>query len=228
MAWKQVKDFNINKMGTTPGYCLQNVRLGFDIPPLYPDAKTAMEANKNAGTLHPMSEIPTNVAVPVFCDTASVYEHVIVDDHGTYYSDGKKVTNPQAFVYFGWGETLNGVRVVEWVPDPVPQKSNEEIADEVIAGKWGVAPERYERLRAAGYDPVVIQSIVNEKMAGTGIKVGDKVVPTKWVSYDGKALKKTRDFYYVYQLSGNRAVLTADRMGGPVYAAVDKNNLRKV
>ena len=51
-------------------------------------------------------------------------------------------------------------------PAPAPvKKSNEEIADEVIAGKWGNAPERYERLAAAGYDPVAVQKIVNEKCA---------------------------------------------------------------
>ena len=39
---------------------------------------------------------------------------------------------------------------------------------------------------------------------------------------------KTRDFYYVMQLNGNRAVLTADSMNGAVYAAVNVNNLKRV
>lgn len=60
------------------------------------------------------------------------------------------------------------------------------------------------------------------------IQVGDKVTLTNWVDYNGTPLKKTRDFYYVMQLNGNRAVLTADSMNGPVYAAVNTNNLRKV
>lgn len=62
----------------------------------------------------------------------------------------------------------------------------------------------------------------------TGIKVGDKVVPTKWVDYNGTPLMKTRDYYYVSQLNGNRAVLTADSMNGTVYAAMNTANLRKV
>lgn len=41
-------------------------------------------------------------------------------------------------------------------------KTNEEIAKEVIAGKWGNGRERKERLTAAGYDYNKIQSIVNE------------------------------------------------------------------
>lgn len=64
--------------------------------------------------------------------------------------------------------------------------------------------------------------------APSKISIGDKVLPIKWVSYDGVALAKTRDFYYVYQINGDRAVLTADYVGGPVYAAVNVNNLKKV
>lgn len=60
------------------------------------------------------------------------------------------------------------------------------------------------------------------------ISVGDKVTLTNWVDYNGTPLKKTRNFYYVMQLSGDRAVLTADSMTGPVYAAVNVKNLREV
>lgn len=64
--------------------------------------------------------------------------------------------------------------------------------------------------------------------APTPIGVGSRVTLTKWVSYDGIRLMKTRDYYYVSQLVGNRAVLRADSMNGPIYAAVNVNNLRKV
>lgn len=60
------------------------------------------------------------------------------------------------------------------------------------------------------------------------IKVGDKVVPKDWKDYYGTPLMKTRNFYFVSEISGDRAVLRADAMGGPVYAAVNVNNLRKV
>lgn len=43
-------------------------------------------------------------------------------------------------------------------------KTNEEIAKEVIAGKWGNGRERKERLTAAGYDYNKIQAIVNKLM----------------------------------------------------------------
>ena len=43
-------------------------------------------------------------------------------------------------------------------------KSNEEIAKEVIAGKWGSGNDRRQRLSNAGYDYKVIQSIVNDML----------------------------------------------------------------
>ena len=44
------------------------------------------------------------------------------------------------------------------------KKSNEEIADEVIAQKWGNGEERKKRLTEAGYDYNTIQNIVNQKL----------------------------------------------------------------
>ena len=43
-------------------------------------------------------------------------------------------------------------------------KSNEEIAKEVIAGKWGSGNDRRQRLSNSGYDYKVIQSIVNDML----------------------------------------------------------------
>lgn len=61
-----------------------------------------------------------------------------------------------------------------------------------------------------------------------GIKVGDKVTLNKWVDYNGTPLRKTRDYYFVSQITGDRAVLNADSVSGPIYAAVNVNNLTKV
>lgn len=46
------------------------------------------------------------------------------------------------------------------------KKSNEEIANEVIAGQWGNGDARKTALTNAGYDYNAIQSIVNEKLTG--------------------------------------------------------------
>lgn len=45
---------------------------------------------------------------------------------------------------------------------PQDLKSLDEVAKEVIAGKWGVGTERRRRLMAAGYNPSIVQSRVNE------------------------------------------------------------------
>ena len=47
-------------------------------------------------------------------------------------------------------------------PAPAPKKSVEEIAREVIQGKWGNGADRKNRLAAAGYDPAAVQKKVNE------------------------------------------------------------------
>lgn len=60
--------------------------------------------------------------------------------------------------------------IVNGKPDPnalykrtlmVPSKATHAVALEVIEGLWGNDPERSKRLREAGYDPEVIQRIVN-------------------------------------------------------------------
>ena len=48
-------------------------------------------------------------------------------------------------------------------PQPAPsKKSVDELAREVIAGKWGNGSDRHARLKAAGYDYDAIQNRVNE------------------------------------------------------------------
>ena len=121
MGYRQLKPFYPKDMGTRKGLCLENVAKGFHIygvPSALPSAKADMEFNKARGTLHPLNTIPNNVAVPVYLDTATKYEHVEVCDKGTYWSDGYIVSKPNNS--FGWGEYCNGVRIVEWADDPQP------------------------------------------------------------------------------------------------------------
>lgn len=61
-------------------------------------------------------------------------------------------------------KTLNIAYVGPTVDKPVEKvnKSTEEIAKEVIAGKWGNGDERKQRLTVAGYDYKSIQAKVNE------------------------------------------------------------------
>lgn len=124
MAWEQVKKFTLSKMGKQAGWCLANVAKAFGIYGVkgaLPSAKADMEFNKKKGTLHDIKTLPKNVAVPVYLDTASVYEHIMVSDEGTYYSDGKKLTSTKGLKFFGWGEYCNSVRIVKKVETGVKE-----------------------------------------------------------------------------------------------------------
>ena len=106
MPFEQLKNFYPKDMGTQKGWCLANVAKGFHIYPSpnpSASAKNDMEINRQKGTLHSMSDIPTNCAVPVYIDTTSPYEHVEVYDKGVWYSDGRKVSAPNYSNVYGWG-----------------------------------------------------------------------------------------------------------------------------
>ena len=46
----------------------------------------------------------------------------------------------------------------------MPKKSLDEIAQEVISGKWGNGEERKKRLTEAGYDYETIRVLVNKSV----------------------------------------------------------------
>lgn len=50
--------------------------------------------------------------------------------------------------------------------DDASKKSNDDIATEVIAGKWGNGAVRKKKLTEAGYDYTAIQNIVNKRLRG--------------------------------------------------------------
>lgn len=228
MGWKQVRNFNINKMGKKKDWCLGNCEDGFGISKAErkeASAKTDYLNQKKNGTLHGIDSLPLNVAVPIYCDTPSQYEHVIVCDHGVCYSDGYR-TDINKYNVFGWGECCGGVRVVEYVNEPA-KKPNEEIAKEVIEGKWGNGADRKKRLENAGYNYNAIQSIVNVmvKSRDNEIKVGDKVIPKTLVDYNGTRLISYHKTYVVSEIKGDRAVL---KVNGSIWCAMNINNLIKL
>ena len=63
----------------------------------------------------------------------------------------------------------NDISVV--TPVAPATKSNEELADEVIAGKWGNGNDRKAKLEAAGYNYAEVQKIVNNKIKPKATKV---------------------------------------------------------
>ena len=80
------------------------------------------------------------------------------------------------------------------------KKSNEEIAKEVLAGKWGNGAERKNRLTAAGYDYQAIQNIVNGSKKKTSTKksneeIAKEVVAGKWGNGAARKQKLTAAGY---------------------------------
>lgn len=66
-------------------------------------------------------------------------------------------------------------------------KTLEQLAKEVIAGKWGNGDERKKRLAAAGYDYSGVQSLVNQMLkpqnsaeVKTDVQLAKEVIAGKW------------------------------------------------
>lgn len=92
-----------------------------------------------------------------------------------------------------WGKLKSGagwicLNYAEKIGSVPAKKSNEEIAEEVIAGKWGNGEDRKNRLTAAGYDYSTIQNIVNRKVKGSSSisnkksndEIANEVIAGKW------------------------------------------------
>lgn len=176
---KQIVGFDLGKMGTAPGWCEKNVREGYGLPARLPDAKADMEFNRDNGMLHDMDSLPAKGAVPVFVDTPSVNEHIEVSIDGILYSDGKRVTNPEAQKYFGWGESCATFRVVEIIADPVPEPTPEpEPVEEIKVG------DIVDLIEPIGYTGIPLIEELCHDCVVTQI-VGDRVVVN---SVDGDVL----------------------------------------
>lgn len=87
-------------------------------------------------------------------------------------------------------------------------KTNEEIVQEVIDGKWGVGQDRKNRLINAGYDYNVIQNLVNEKLLGkktnstakTIDEIAKEVIQGKWGNGADRKQRITQAGYNYYNV----------------------------
>ena len=107
------------------------------------------------------------------------------------------------------------------------RRTVEQLAKEVIMGKWGNGSEREKKLTAAGYDYSAVQERVNSLLkTNTPTIKKDSIVKVKSgaKSYDGKSLAGFvySSNFYVMELVGNRAVIGID---GNVTAAVKTSDL---
>jgi hypothetical protein len=68
-------------------------------------------------------------------------------------------------------------------PTPTKKKSTEELAREVIAGRWGDGDSRKRKLQAAGYDYDAVQKKVNEFLKPSKKsteQIAREVIAGKW------------------------------------------------
>jgi hypothetical protein len=89
---------------------------------------------------------------------------------------------------------LNGFTKSSWENTPAPEpekKSNEEIAKEVLAGKWGNGDERKRRLTEAGYDYAAVQKAVNALLNQND---NTTIEPVAQKTDEKKQIKVTIDF----------------------------------
>lgn len=96
--------------------------------------------------------------------------------------------------------------------EKAPEKSIDEIATEVLAGRWGNNPERKQRLEAAGYNYESVQAAVNQKAKGGAstkksvAAVAQEVLAGKWGNNPArkKALEAAGYDYNAVQAEVNR------------------------
>lgn len=175
-----------------PRMCKQFVRLGIGVPSKSPSAKVCWEQAKLKHRPDDINDTPAFVPAffdtgkfghCVFTlakDKRGRRLCISVDVKDTDRDDRREVgVVPLESLlrwgpYQGWTEDFDGVRVydppsksVPAKPLPKPQpksdrKSIQELAREVIAGKWGNGSERRLRLERAGYPYAAVQNKVND------------------------------------------------------------------
>ena len=112
-----------------------------------------------------------------------------IDDKYIYLSESSY--GGQTFRYYAidksmkrTGQVFQGFIYLPIAVTTKPKKTNEQIADEVINGKWDNGSIRKSKLEKAGYNYNTIQSIVNKKLNITTKKsnkeIAKEVIQGKW------------------------------------------------
>lgn len=96
---------------------------------------------------------------------------------------------------------------------PAPKKSVDEIAKEVLDGKWGNGDERVKKLKEAGYDPDAVQKRVNELLASN--KIGTCANEYAYTTNTSKASYKSGAPTTAYKLGLDKAYPDRSKWGTP-------------
>lgn len=187
MAFKQLVSFNQAAAGRVVGYCLQNVRKGYGVASKYP---TAIEA-WNHTQQHKDRSIPSGVSVPLFYTYKSDGHVNVRLTSGRVWSDGTVYDNLDAYLnakpavkYLGWGESVNDVRVLQYVEDPKPSFDLPAVGSKIqllptdqrttfvsgtatVKGKINVTDQTFKYV-VRGHDPKFKNRILINSVSGGG------------------------------------------------------------
>jgi uncharacterized protein YraI len=133
---EQVRRFDRSKAGRQAGWCLRNVRMGYSIAPVHPDAWTAWNNTPQKRN----RTIPTGVDVPLYYDYTTGgnrYGHINVRlADGRIWNDGNYFANLAAFErawsnvkYVGWSTHVNGVEVIKPKENNVRNPNQKDVRD---------------------------------------------------------------------------------------------------
>lgn len=122
---------------------------------------------------------------------------------------------------------------------PKPTKTVDQIADEVISGKWGDGEDRKKKLTAAGYNYDTVQARVNEKLAAkkpaapakkSVAQIVDEVIAGKWGNGDDRKKKLTAAGYNYdeIQKAVNAKLGTSSAPAKEYYTVKSGDNLTKI
>lgn len=111
---------------------------------------------------------------------------------------------------------------------PTTKKTVDQIAQEVIDGKWGNGDDRVKRLKAAGYDPSAVQKKVNELLAAKTTAAAAAPAAPKVKSAREKIADKA--FEFAYQKNSKKAKYPSGKPKAAYKAALYKAypNLKKL
>lgn len=189
MGYKQTRAFNKALGGSTKGFCLRNTRQGYSIGPKYINATQAWNNTEQ----HANRSVPAGVDVPLFYyyKVLGINQgHINVRlANGTVWSDGQIFSSLASYeaqkapTFLGWGELVNGVRVIEQISNPTPTPSKmppvgsrvrfSDSRTAFVAGTTkvtGTLPPDTRIVR--GYDPKYPNRIlVNSASIGQGVAV---------------------------------------------------------
>lgn len=220
MAYKQLISPNLDAstlnvyvygkpLTTWRGWCLAVTDAAFGVPPF---AATALDAWKVNTTKHLDRNTPEGCFVPIFYQgDPKGYGHVAIclREGNRYKIWTSPYTDKCSWDYFEGANAIDllirygyGKQYLGWT--------------ETLGSKRIV--EYYEEPKP---EPTPVPE--------PGFKVGDKVVPTRLVDYNGTPLVQYDPYYTITQISGDRAVLSAPRGDQMVvWAAMNTKDIKKI